>query len=504
MAQNENGNGYGYENSNSNEGVYGNYGSGYGSGYGEGGVYGANTFLDLMDILWKRKLGMLMVFLIIIGTTIFITFTQTPVFQVSASMMVKYGREFTYHAIDPKGEGDIRPSLRFNADEIIATMLEVFKSKRVIEPTLKKLGLGKLFPKLSEKKDQDDAMRIAIARFKGSLNVRHVKGSNVIRIGFQHSDPEPVVEALTILTQEFKNRHIEIFKNPKTAFLEKQANDALQKFIDSQNAVKAFKKENNIFNFENQERILNNELSDTRIILAKNIALRENYTQQLATFQERLRNTPEISITFEVSGDTENSNVHRARLLELQLQEKDLLRRYHEDNRLIRQVRDQIKIIEGSIAGPAPSNHQESSHSSKSYAYNQLEARINATAGALAGSHAQTASLTETVRNLEKRLAEITDKASDLKKLQILAKAAQKSYTKIIDNLEENRMLDMLDQEKIISIVDIESPIIPLNPIKPRKRINLMVGFILAAASAFAYALLFEYSSLRKSARTEI
>ena len=82
--------------------------------------------------------------------------------------------------------------------------------------------------------------------------------------------------------------------------------------------------------------------------------------------------------------------------------------------------------------------------------------------------------------------------------MQLQAEAAEENYTNSVSKLEETRVLDEMDRQKMVNVAVIEKPMVPIKPIKPRKKLNLLIGIILGVTCSFTYALVGNYLFNRK------
>ncbi len=201
-----------------------------------------NTLLDVLAILRKHVFKMLIIFLGIVFLVTIFTLLQTPIYEVGSSVMVKYGREYVYRPVDQAKAGTDRHLYSFSGDTVINTELEIYRSRELAQKVLTSLGVQTLFPRLARsEKDEKRLLPLAVKRFRKQLDVFHVKGSNVIGVAFQHKDPELAVKAVNLLTDLFKERHLQIFKNPKSPFLAEQVGQYRSQLQEAENALQAFK-----------------------------------------------------------------------------------------------------------------------------------------------------------------------------------------------------------------------------------------------------------------------
>jgi uncharacterized protein involved in exopolysaccharide biosynthesis len=105
---------------------------------------------------------------------------------------------------------------------------------------------------------------------------------------------------------------------------------------------------------------------------------------------------------------------------------------------------------------------------------------------------------------MERRLRQFSRKEADLNMMKQAVEINEKSYKNFISRLEETRILDAMDDSKLVSVVVIEKPFRPLKPAKPKKALNLMIGVILGAALSLFYALFYDYFFTAKKGSADV
>ena len=162
----------------------------------------------------------------------------------------------------------------------------------------------------------------------------------------------------------------------------------------------------------------------------------------------------------------------RVRLLDLQQREKNLTRQYKDHSRMVTDVRKEILFVKDFL------KEQEAL---KAMALLQSQEAIST-------------AIKEQLKELDKEIQTLDlweDGLRDLEREQIINENNYKIY---IGKLEEARISDEMDRQKIASISVIEEAIIPNRPVKPRKKVNVALGIVVGAFTALGLAFLFEYS----------
>jgi len=413
--------------------------------------------------------------------------------------MINYGREYVYHPVRKSGE--IQPQYLYRMKEWINTELEIFQSKALAEKVVSVIGVDKLFPKLAESTpEKQQLLSKALGRFGKALKLLHVKESNVVDVSFQHRDPELAVEAVRLLIKLFKERHLQLFKNPQTSFLEQQVNLYSNQLQQAENTLKDYKQKNKIFSLEHQQQIMMDQYVrvNTMLIEARGkVAQLEERASGLA--QERDKVPDEIVRTRELSKDTNDlSEAHaHASLLDLQLEERQLLEKYPEENRLVVAVRKKIALVEDFLAGQKERERKKTISGLNSVAQ-QLELKLAEARADAVAQKEKTAELERQQKKLAARLQELSEQEVRFRDLSLRVEAVTKTYLNFLGRLEDSRIRDAMDSKKLANVVVIEEPLVPIKPIKPRKKLNILVGLILGVACSLSYGLLIDHVMGRK------
>ncbi len=459
----------------------------------------ANSSLqDLLQLASRRKRGM---FFIFAGTVLLVTvwtFIQSPVYEIKSKVMVKYGREYIYRPVDLLQQGDVQPMLSFNREEIINTELQIFKSSELISEVIKSVGMDKLYPKIyDDKRSDQEKLSLAVARFKKDLDVIHVKGSGVIQVTFSHKDPETAVQAVSCLEDLFRNRHLKIFKSPKITFLEEQLQTYKNKLLKSQADLEAFKLKNHIISLKDQKQLLLQEYSRIQALLVQGKGRVRQLEQKIAALKKRSTYVPVDVVIFKEKAESNNIDTAKASLLALQLEERDLLQRYPENNRLVKNVRAKIHTVQNFLDTQAQ-NRTVNNRRGKNNVHQYLERLLIEAEADKKGQEAENEVLEKQLTEIENQLKGFSKKEAVLNMLKENVEINEKSYKNFIGRLEETRILEAMDNQKMVSIAVIEKPFLPVKPVRPKKGLNILIGVILGSALSLSYALFYDYLFVSK------
>jgi uncharacterized protein involved in exopolysaccharide biosynthesis len=333
-----------------------------------------------------------------------------------------------------------------NRESLINSEIEILRSQEVIVRVISAMGVERLYPGLAESSTPEGRrLGHAIRSFSAGLSAQAVRGTDVIRVSFQHPDPQTAAESVNLLVESFKEKHLEAFSEPQTAeFLEEKVASYREKLQVSEHRLKAFQAEHEAFALAEPDSYLlqqRTELKDR---------LREIHAQMTTVRQQYAQEDPAIA-------------KGKMRLLELQLKEQDLKAGIGGTSRDLVDVRKKIDLVESFLE----SRRVEVERGEKKE-LGLLEEQRADTETRLAG--------------LESELKGLSQLSTQFRQLSRDLEVNERNYGNFAAKAEEARLSDEMDREKIANISVIQAAVAPLDPVRPRRLLNLAVGLLVGGA----------------------
>ena len=446
---------------------------------------------EILHILFKHKRKILMTFAIVMSLVLIVSILATPIYQSSASLLVKAGRE--YRAKPEIGDGP--DQMVVDREQIINSEIEMILNKEVISQVIKSIGLTNIYPQFSAEQLQDGALPdAALSKFMRSLSVVGVPKSNIISLSFDHPDPKIAKMALSILIEKFKEKHLEVYSDPVSPALQKQLAEYARMLKSSEDSLEAFRQKYRIYTIDEQRKLLLEQQAklDTS---SKMLDMEEEALERKVLFSRAQLKT--MSIDARRYTQTERDKIivdAQTRLLVLRLKEQELLNRdYRPESRALSDVKKEIELVTAFLV------KQEVEISKKvrtgNPVYQQLESEMLKAESELASRQQ---GLLAAQRNLEMTAAaiqELDKRQNELHALERDVTVKEKNYLTYQEKYEDARISADLNQQKIANISVVQSPDTTNKPIRPKTLINIVVGTLMAGLTALITALLSEYLS---------
>lgn len=205
---------------------------------GEGFPYPLGSVRDILTALFKHKTKVLTVFLLVFGIVAGYVFSMITLYEARTSLLLKMGRE---HIFRPE-VGKESQIVEYNEDAAIQSEIEIISSIDLIRRVVSTLGVEKVYPEfLDPSLEIKNPLEKSVATFSKNLLTIPVKNSSVLEISYLNPRPAVAAEALNLLVDLLKEKHLQVFSDPKASFLTKQLKDYQEKLERSEEILQEFK-----------------------------------------------------------------------------------------------------------------------------------------------------------------------------------------------------------------------------------------------------------------------
>ncbi|MGC1402208.1 MAG: GNVR domain-containing protein [Thermodesulfobacteriota bacterium] len=443
---------------------------------------------DFFSILFKRKVAILTIFLATVITVTAGSFLMSPTYEAKSSLLVKFGREFIYR---PE-VGDKAPMIAFNQEEAVNSEINILTSQDIIEKVIKTINLENMYPDLVKNPpSRMTPMEAAVIAFQKKLTAEGIKKSSVIEVSFQHKDPKVAARAVNLLVDFFKAKHLLVHGGTESNFLESQTDLYDQELKNSENRLEAYKQKNLVFSLDEQRSLLLKQRTDLDTTLKDTRNRIDEQGKKLASLRGQMK---KILADKDYYTQTERDKIiveARAKLLTLQLSEQDLASKYPDNNRVLVNVRKEIQIIrdflreqEEAIGGKVKTGNP---------VYQEAEKEAIKAEAEVASLRAKAATLLLQINHLDMEIKTLDLRGKELKDLNREVSTNEMNYKTYKEKKEEARISDEMNRQKLANISVIQAAVVPSNPVKPKKVLNILLSIILGAVSGLGFAFFSEY-----------
>jgi uncharacterized protein involved in exopolysaccharide biosynthesis len=181
-----------------------------------------------------------------------------------------------------------------------------------------------------------------------------------------------------------------------------------------------------------------------------------------------------------------------ARLVELELEEKELLTKYRPESPFVANVRDEIQMVRRKLKEQENKRYGKTQYGPNPTHQNLKETLLRDEAN-LEALKAKRLAQIKQLAEYEDRLEKLNEIEGEIKHYQNEVDVNWENYRLYQSKLEESRISDAMDTEKIVNFSLIEPARPPIKPERPKIILNLVIGAALGLFIAFGSALTLEY-----------
>jgi len=454
-----------------------------------------SSLRDFLAVLFKHKCRILVTFLATVATVTVGSFLLSPTYEAKSTLLVKFGRVYIYRSEVDERNADMRSLIPMNQEEVINSEIQILKSQDLIEKVITTIKVENLYPDLpKDPPGTISPLDAAINQFEKALTVEGIKKSNVIQIAFQHKEPAMAAKAVNLLVDLLAEKHLKVYSDPKSSFLEQQLQAFDQRLKESQDRLEAFKQKHRVFSLKEQRSLLLSQRAE----LDTGTKNTENQVRELrrkvSSLKEQMRT---LSERVELQTETERYKIvddAKANLLALQLKEQNLLEKYSEDNRLVVSVRQELRIVKDFIRTQEEELKGKVT-TGKNVVYQEIEEELIRSQADLSSQEAKYSTLQRQVGDVDRAIQDLDLRENELENLRRELEANEKNYKTYVEKVEDARISEDLNRQKMANISVIQVAAVPAKPIKPKKRLNVALGIILGGLAGLGLAFFSEYTS---------
>jgi uncharacterized protein involved in exopolysaccharide biosynthesis len=421
---------------------------------------------DILSTIFKHKWTILVSFVLITvlccaAVIFYLKFVYEPVYEAKALILIRSGWE--------SQDIDLTPNRRqtnvSNAD-LLAAEVRILQSRELAEKIINEMKPEVLFPRL----EQRVIMGLTVAggalyEFQQRLSVKITSGG-IVEASFRGPNPAIAASVVNRLVDYYLDKRGDTYKNPRVyLFLEQKTGEYRKKLAEAESKLKDFQDQSKIISFDEQrsflltrQRQITGDRSDTENMIAQ-------VQEKIAELEKQLPNIQKTSVAAATNLSALDGN-----LLTLELKEKELLSKYKEDNLFIINVREQIQMVKDHIKNMRTPG---SSQASVDPAYQDMQKQILESKAELGALKIKAKGLDQQIKDAAPELTAFEAQESKYKQLARDVADNEDKYKTYLSKLEESRIHDELDRQKMTNVSVLEPASVPVIPI------NLLKSFIL-------------------------
>ncbi len=461
------------------------------------------TLTELMRIMYRGRWVIISCFLAVMALTTWYTFTVTPEYEASSKVIVQE-------------EGNMGMSLfdigsLMQQETMINNQVEILKSRTLAETVLQRLMQSELADNLEilgrgeYARDRDGVLAGLLSGIKGLLGIEDesdeytfddmvqelmenrltvtpIRNTDMIEIKVTAVSPEEAAFIVNTLTEAYreKNRLMsqEEVRQVKD-FLQEQLDIIQQQLTESENALKEFKENEKVVALSHETEELIKKLAEFETLYNEALTELNSYRKRLEYIDDQLsRNKLNFNIE-SMSANTYFEELSKS-MAALQNERAAYVANlvndgvYSADDPRLQKIDEQIDILKEKFQAEIAKLASQNITNPVAMSEELFQRKVEVEAG-IASLKPKVASLKRIMKQYEGQLENLPGKSLKLARLQRAAQVDEKIYIMMKEKYQESRITEV-GQLGDVRIIDPAKP--PIEPIKPKKMLNMILGMI--------------------------
>ncbi|HZZ72129.1 MAG TPA: GumC family protein [Pirellulales bacterium] len=482
------------------------------------------TLRDVFRVLFRhKKKGLLFFFVVTAGVTAF-TLLSRKTYRSEAKLFVRLGRENV--TVDPTataGQANVAAVPQARETEI-SSVLEILESRSIIEEVVDHLTPAVVLEKLQSPAGSappaSDGDTGSLAGWSGKLTewlekfnlvdplsereqailqltkltqVGVIKKSNLISVSCESHAPETAQSIVDALISACQEQYIKAHRAPGSyEFLSQQAEQLKADLNQAEVRLRDAKTKSGVSSLVDQRTILVQrlgKLEDESLFVAASLSAAE---AQIAEMRRGAADVPAELTTAKTTGlPNVAADTMRGQLYTLQVREKELASKYHDEHPELIAIRQEIKEATSILNAQEPQRVQETK--GPNHVHEVVQAALLAQEPVVRSLRAKADTLQSQIAEAKATLKSLNENEVLIARMQRDLDLADIKYRKYSDNVEQARLDDALENQRISNLSVVQPPSFDPKPVRPKKLITIALGAFVAFLGAIGLCLFCEF-----------
>ncbi len=430
------------------------------------------TTLDLKDILriLRRRRGLILgVFLAAVVASVVISWILPPTYEAETTLRIKQSKGLADSLLGSMPLGNAMAT-----KQMMSTYAEILKSRTVVESMMDKVY-------------GDSSERPMYKQMVDRITTLPVRDTEILKVSVTDRNPAKAQQIVNTLVQSFVERMTDLVRSEQRmirSFIGERLEEAKRELLAAEASLELYKREQQIVAPSEEIKAIIGNLTTINKLKAENSVALSSAQAKLQSAQAQLgEQKPEFV--------AENQLIlqYRSKLADLEVQLVGMLQKYTEKHPEVMALRAAIEETKQRLnAEIARVINAEASSMNPVY-QGLLQTRIQAEVE-IAAAKAQREAIDRVIAEQEQMLTSLPAKELGLVRVMRDATVAQEIYVMLAKRHEEARISEVM-QPTDVQVVD--AAVAPDKPIKPNKRLNVMIAAFLGLFAGTGLAFVLEY-----------
>lgn len=427
-----------------------------------------------VNILFKRQRIILAVWISLVATVTLGNFLLPHIYEAGSTVLV----ERTGNAETSMLFRLYLPRLE-DAFDWVNSETEIIKSHPLAAHVVTALRLDELAQteKPATAADSVRQLEKSIREFQQKLSVTSNRQSNVIVVSYEAKDPQLAATVVNKVIATYTQYRAELYNNSEAyEFFSSQMTATEEKLRELEQNQTAFKQEQGIVSVDEQRKILLARLADYESRLTTVRTRRIGKQSLLDVIKQQLKRGKELSIPTTEASDSPSREKYIAKLrgdlLDMETQRERLLQKFTPEYEEVVNLKQQIIATKAQIR-------------------NEIQQIIGMEENSLRALNAEEKELQAAIDKIKEEMRAFAQKEYEFDQLSRGIDDKREVFSMLLKQREEAR-ISLGKLEKGVKIKVISPAVPPLEPAKPRRKVNVALSLLLGLLSGVGLAFLVE------------
>lgn len=425
---------------------------------------------ELLAIISKHKFLIMALFVCAIVGAFIASQLMTPIYQAGTTILVESGSAL---------ENPFAQMLNMDKPQL-GDYAELLKSRSLLYAVASKLNLVQ-----DENSPEMDELRKAVS-------IQTVTGANLIKISVESPDPQLARDLANGLAEEFIRQN-ELFNRTQARgareFIAEQLEIVSAELASAEEALKNYKQEHMVFAPEEEVKAILNQLTQLESLRAVAIVGQQEVAARLAEINKQLAGVDSRIIASTTITNNPLIQELKAKLTALEIELSGAREKYTDKHPTVLSLIAQIEEVKARMKREA-----ERVVSTETEALNPVYQELYQQAGQLMvealAMEVRLDTLAKLIAEQEQQFVQLPEKELQLANLVRNAKVSEQIYIMLRQKYEEVRITEAMESANV-RVVD--AALEPLEPIRPRKMLNVAIAAVLGLFVGVGLAFAIEF-----------
>lgn len=472
------------------------------------------TLSDIVDSVWRFKWSVILICAIVLPLLLIGIMFVPEKFDSHAQLLVRLGRGSV--SLDPTTGMTNTVSVQESRISQVNSVKELFGSRALAESVVDKIGAERILEphstietwmtsltgmiprsapsawgELSEDEVGEQIQREeAVNKVQDALSVSTAKDAYTINLHVRTGSPFLSRDLLEAYVDSYTTYHIKAYQNAgSVGFFEKQAQQAYDHVVKTQNELQRVKSEAGISELSAAKAALRATTSEIQGVLLNTSSELVGANSEIQQLQDEMKETPKQVDSEVVRGIPKQlGDGMRQTLYALEVQYKDMQSKLAANNPKLVAIRDQIE--EARKIADSETGEQPQTVEAINPVYQQLEVAYRTAMVKHAGLVAKEAALKNQLVELEQKLVVMNQAEVTLTRLEWEFSLAEEDYLQFARSRNEANQVASLDSQRLSEISVAQEATLGLKKASPKRAMLAVFAAVFTCVLGFGQAVI--------------